>query len=83
MSNYAYLDNAGILHLHPLEREAAKHGKYVETSLDMDESGFPIIEGEGVVYYHGKGTAYTRGNETDGRSIAVPSELKQLANRLE
>ncbi|WP_424993742.1 hypothetical protein [Paenibacillus polymyxa] len=27
--SYAYLDKEKILHLHPLEDEAVKHGKYV------------------------------------------------------
>ncbi|OMF38167.1 MULTISPECIES: hypothetical protein [Paenibacillus] len=80
--SYAYLDNTGILHLHPLESEAAKHGKYVGTNLDCDESGFPVIGGEGVVYYVDKDTAYVNGNKHDGKQIAVPSGLKALAGQL-
>ncbi|MHB0865238.1 hypothetical protein ACYCS5_29380 [Paenibacillus sp. SEL3] len=80
--SYAYLDNAGILHLHPLESEAAKHGKYVGTNLAYDESGFPIIGGEGVIYYPNEGTAYIKGNKARGQSIAVPNVLKQLADQL-
>jgi hypothetical protein len=65
--SYAYLDKEGILHLHPLEREAAKHGKYVETNLEYDESGFPIVEGQGVVYYADEDKAYIKGNKSDGK----------------
>ncbi|CCC85711.1 hypothetical protein PPM_2774 [Paenibacillus polymyxa M1] len=80
--SYAYLDNTKILHLHPSESEAAKHGKYVGTNLDYDESVFPIIGGKGVVYYADKDTAYVNGNEHDGKQIAVPSGLKALADQL-
>ncbi|KYG95704.1 hypothetical protein ABEW24_23945 [Paenibacillus jamilae] len=80
--SYAYLDNTKILHLHPSESEAAKHGKYAGTNLDYDESGFPIIGDEGVVYYVDKDTAYVKGNEHDGKQIAVPSGLKALADQL-
>ncbi|OAZ49747.1 hypothetical protein [Paenibacillus polymyxa] len=80
--SYAFLDNTGILHLHSLESEAAKHGKYVGTNLDYDESGFPVIGGEGVVYYVDKDTAYVNGNEDNGKQIAVPSGLKALAGQL-
>ncbi|WP_277376209.1 hypothetical protein [Paenibacillus polymyxa] len=41
-------------------------------------SGFPIIGGEGVVYYVDKDTAYVNGNEDNGIQIAVPSGLKAL-----
>ncbi|KAE8560234.1 hypothetical protein [Paenibacillus polymyxa] len=80
--SYAYLDKEGILHLHPLEHEAQKHGKYVETNLEYDDSGFPIIGDEGVVYYPNEGTAYIKGNKAKGQSIAVPNVLKQLADKL-
>ncbi len=80
--SYAYLDKEGILHLHSLEREAQKHGKYVETNLEYDDSGFPIIGDEGVVYYPNEGTAYIKGNKAKGQSIAVPNVLKQLVDQL-
>ncbi|KJD37371.1 hypothetical protein QD46_25215 [Paenibacillus polymyxa] len=80
--SYAYLDKKKILHLHPLEGEAVKHGKYVGTNLDYDESGFPVIGGEGVIYYADKDTAYVNGNEDNGKQIAVPSGLKALAGQL-
>ncbi|MGG4214752.1 hypothetical protein [Paenibacillus sp. FSL L8-0638] len=45
---FAFLDSEGILHLHD-EAHAAQHGKHVQTPLIDDESGFPIVEGQGVV----------------------------------
>jgi hypothetical protein len=80
--SYAYLDKEGILHLHPLEHEAQKHGKYVETNLEYDDSGFPIVGDEGVIYYSNEGTAYIKGSKDKGQSIAVPNVLKQLADNL-
>ncbi|MEC0183995.1 hypothetical protein P4H61_21125 [Paenibacillus peoriae] len=80
--SYAYLDNTGILHLHPLKSEAAKNGKYIGTNLDYDESGFPIIGGEGVVYYVHKDKAYINGNENDGQPIATPSSLRELTEQI-
>ncbi|URJ50715.1 hypothetical protein [Paenibacillus polymyxa] len=80
--SFAYLDNVGILHLHPLESEAAKHGKYAATNLGYDESGFPVIEGEGTVYYSDQDKAYIKGNEHNGQLIATPSILKQLITEL-
>ncbi|WP_342417171.1 hypothetical protein NST83_07545 [Paenibacillus sp. FSL R10-2782] len=80
--SYAYLDKEGILHLHPEKRIAAQNGKYVETNLEYDESGFPIVEEQGVIYYANEGTAYVKGNKAKGQSIAVPNVLKQLADQL-
>ncbi|MEE4565245.1 hypothetical protein [Paenibacillus polymyxa] len=79
--NYVYLDQYGILHLHN-QQEAAQHGKNVVTDLQADESGFPVIEGQGVVYYAREDKAYIRGNKSDGKLIATPPVLKQLAAEL-
>ncbi|MEE4581052.1 hypothetical protein V2V06_23775 [Paenibacillus polymyxa] len=65
-----------------MEDEAVKHGKYLGTNLDYDESGFPIIGGEGVVYYVDNDTAYVNANEHGGKQIAVPGGLKALASQL-
>ncbi|OMF50861.1 hypothetical protein [Paenibacillus peoriae] len=79
--NYAYLDQYGILHLHN-QQEAAKHGKHVATHLQADESGYPVVDGEGVVYYSQENAAYIRGNRKDGERVATPAEIKQLADQL-
>ncbi|MGG1643023.1 hypothetical protein ACIFQM_17530 [Paenibacillus sp. NRS-1782] len=80
--SYAYLDKEGILHLHPEKRIAAQNGKYVETNLEYDESGYPVVDGEGVVYYTDEDKAYIKGNKSDGKLIATPPVLKQLAAEL-
>ncbi|MGR6764467.1 hypothetical protein ACU1JV_21940 [Paenibacillus sp. T2-29] len=79
--NYAYLDQYGILHLHN-QQEAAKHGKHVATELQADESGYPVVDGEGVVYYSQENAAYIRGNRKDGERVATPAEIKRLADQL-
>ncbi|WP_342419847.1 hypothetical protein [Paenibacillus sp. FSL H8-0168] len=78
---FAFLSSDGILHLHD-EEHAAQHGKHVQTSLTDDESGFPIVEGQGVVYYAKEDKAYINGNESDGKLISTPPVLKQLAEEL-
>ncbi|UNL94028.1 hypothetical protein QNH38_22520 [Paenibacillus polymyxa] len=78
---FAFLTKDGILHLHD-EEHAAQHGKYVQTSLTDDESGYPVIEGQGVVYYADEDKAYIKGNKSDGKLIATPPVLKQLAAEL-
>lgn len=78
---FAFLSSDGILHLHD-EEHAAQHGKHVQTSLTDDESGFPIVEGQGVVYYAYEDKAYIKGNKGDGKLIATPPVLKQLAAEL-
>lgn len=78
---FAFLDSEGILHLHD-EAHAAQHGKHVQTSLTDDESGFPIVEGQGVVYYAHEDKAYVKGNKNDGQLIPTPPALKQLAAEL-
>ncbi len=78
---FAFLSSDGILHLHD-EEHAAQHGKHVQTSLTDDESGFPIVEGQGVVYYANEDKAYINGNKSDGKLIATPPVLKQLAAEL-
>lgn len=78
---FAFLSSDGILHLHD-EEHAAQHGKYVQTSLTDDESGYPLIEGQGVVYYADEDKAYIHGNKSDGKLIATPPVLKQLAAEL-
>ncbi|MNW48211.1 Uncharacterised protein [Paenibacillus polymyxa] len=78
---FAFLSSDGILHLHD-EEHAAQHGKHVQTSLTDDESGFPIVEGQGVVYYAKEDRAYINGNKSDGKLIATPPVLKQLAAEL-
>ncbi|WP_318627219.1 hypothetical protein [Paenibacillus polymyxa] len=47
---FAFLSEEGILHLHD-EEHASQHGKYVQTSLTDDERGYPVVEGQEVVYY--------------------------------
>ncbi|WP_348622988.1 hypothetical protein ABFT51_17320 [Paenibacillus peoriae] len=47
---FAFLDSEGVLHLND-EEHAKQHGKHVQTSLTDDESGYPVIEGQGVVYH--------------------------------
>ncbi|MEK3851218.1 MULTISPECIES: hypothetical protein [Paenibacillus] len=79
--NYAYLDQYGILHLHN-QQEAAKHGKHVATNLQADDSGYPVVDGEGVVYYSQENAAYIRGNRKDGERVATPAVIKQLADQL-
>ncbi|AOK91944.1 hypothetical protein [Paenibacillus polymyxa] len=78
---FAFLSSDGILHLHD-EEHAAQHGKHVQTSLTDDESGFPVIESQGVVYYAYEDKAYINGNKSDGKLIATPPVLKQLAAEL-
>ncbi|MBE7897272.1 hypothetical protein G7L40_00915 [Paenibacillus polymyxa] len=78
---FAFLSSDGILHLHD-EEHAAQHGKHVQTSLTDDESGFPVIEGQGVVYYAREDKAYIHGNKSKGKLIATPPVLKQLAAEL-
>ncbi|MEC0233577.1 hypothetical protein P4H71_04305 [Paenibacillus kribbensis] len=79
--NYAYLDQYGILHLHN-QQEAAKHGKHVATNLQADDSGYPVVDGEGVVYYSQENAAFIRGNRKDGERVATPEEIEQLADQL-
>ncbi|MGZ0043408.1 hypothetical protein [Paenibacillus sp. BJ-4] len=81
VQNYAYLDQYGILHLHN-QQEAAKHGKHVATELQADESGYPIVEGNGVVYYTDEDAAYIKGNRKDGQRISTPAVIKQLVGKL-
>lgn len=78
---FAFLDQYGILHLHD-EEHATQHGKYVQTSLTDDESGYPVIEGQGVVYYAREDKAYIHGNKSDGKLIPTPPALRQLAAEL-
>ncbi|MBE3650919.1 hypothetical protein [Paenibacillus polymyxa] len=78
---FAFLSSDGILHLHD-EEHAAQHGKHVQTSLTDDESGFPVVEGQGVVYNACEDKAFVKGNKNDGQLIATPPELKQLAAEL-
>lgn len=47
---FAFLDSEEVLHLND-EEHAKQHGRHVQTSLADDESGYPVIEGQGVVYY--------------------------------
>ncbi|MEJ3720042.1 hypothetical protein WGM54_18820 [Paenibacillus polymyxa] len=47
-----------------------------------DESGFPVVEGQGVVYYTREDKAVVKGNKNDGQLIATPPVLKQLAAEL-
>ncbi|WP_431086224.1 hypothetical protein [Paenibacillus sp. 8b26] len=76
-ARFAFLSSDGILHLHD-----EQHGKHVQTSLTDDESGFPIVEGQGIVYYTHEDKAYVKGNKNDGQLIATPLVLKQLAAEL-
>jgi hypothetical protein len=78
---FAFLSEEGILHLHD-EEHASQHGKYVQTSLTDDESGYPVVEGQGVVYYANDDKAYVKGNKKDGQLIPTPPVLKQLAAEL-
>jgi hypothetical protein len=50
--------------------------------LTDDESGYPVIEGEGVVYYPREDKSYIKGNKGDGKLIPTPPVLKQLAAEL-
>lgn len=79
--NYAYLDQYGILHLHD-EEHAKQHGKHVATELQADESGYPVVEGNGVVYYSNEDAAYIKGNKSDGKLIPTPPVIKQLTAEL-
>ncbi|MEC4566755.1 hypothetical protein L8C07_12435 [Paenibacillus sp. CMAA1739] len=79
--NYAYLDQYGILHLHD-EEHAKQHGKHVATELQADESGYPVVEGNGVVYYSNEDAAYIKGNRKDGQRISTPAVIKQIADQL-
>lgn len=54
---FAYLDQYGIMHLNT-QKEASKHGKYIETDLQADESGYPVVNGKGIVYYSREDVAY-------------------------
>ncbi|MCP3806427.1 hypothetical protein NLX78_04200 [Paenibacillus sp. Lou8.1] len=74
---FAFLSSDGILHLHD-EEHAKQHGKYVPTSLTDDESGYPVIEGQGVVFYAREGKAYVKGNKADGKLITTPPALQSL-----
>ncbi|MGP0579614.1 hypothetical protein ACTP13_21780 [Paenibacillus peoriae] len=78
---FAFLSEDGILRLHD-EEHAAQHGKHVQTSLTDDESGYPVVEGQGVVYYAYEDKAYVKGNKGDGQLIPTPLVLKQLAAEL-
>jgi hypothetical protein len=78
---FAFLSKDGILRLN-IERIAAEHGEHVQTSLADDESGYPIVDGQGVVYYAYEDKAYIKGNKSDGQPIATPPVLKQLAAEL-
>ncbi|WP_342426536.1 hypothetical protein [Paenibacillus sp. FSL L8-0158] len=60
---FAFLDSEGVLHLND-EEHAKQHGKHVQTSLTDDESGYPVIEGQGVVYFAREDRAYVKGNKS-------------------
>ncbi|WP_068497669.1 hypothetical protein [Paenibacillus kribbensis] len=78
---FAFFSKDRILHLHD-EEHAKQHGKYVQMSLTDDESGYLVIEGQGVIYYTDEDKAYVKGNKSDGKLIATPTVLKQLAAEL-
>ncbi|AHC19704.2 hypothetical protein C5G87_03885 [Paenibacillus peoriae] len=78
---FAFLSKDGILRLHD-EEHAAQHGNHVLTSLTDDESGYPVVEGQGDVYYAYEDKAYIKGNKGDGQLIPTPPVLKQIAAEL-
>ncbi|MFK4470456.1 hypothetical protein ABH897_000171 [Paenibacillus sp. RC73] len=39
-------------------------------------SGYPVVEGQGVVYYTREVKAYVKGNRSKGPLIATPPVLK-------
>ncbi|WP_420540523.1 hypothetical protein ACN92M_25860 (plasmid) [Paenibacillus polymyxa] len=78
---FAFLSSDGILHLHD-EEHAAQHGKHAQTSLTDDESGFPVVEGQGIVYYARGDKAFVKGNKNAGRFIASPPVLRQIVAEL-
>ncbi|WP_252361758.1 hypothetical protein [Paenibacillus terrae] len=51
-------------------------GKHVQTSLTDDMSGYPVVEGQGVIYYTHEVKAYVQGNRSKGPLIATPPVLK-------
>ncbi|MGG4212158.1 hypothetical protein [Paenibacillus sp. FSL L8-0638] len=78
---FAFLSKDGILRLHDKEH-AAQHGKHVQTSLTNDGIGYPVVEGQGDVYYSHEDKAYIKGNKGDGQLIPTPPVLKQIAAEL-
>ncbi|KAF6574232.1 hypothetical protein ACYCS5_25230 [Paenibacillus sp. SEL3] len=64
------------------EEHAAQHGNHVQTSLTDDESGYPVVEGQGDVYYAYEDKTYIKGNKGDGQLIPTPPVLKQIAAEL-
>ena len=71
MTNYAYIDMGGILHIVEKREDAMKYttGKVVVTEVPC-ENGYPLHNGEDVTMYDAK-TAYIGGNARDGRKAKL------------
>ncbi|MFB5761040.1 hypothetical protein [Paenibacillus medicaginis] len=82
--SYAYLDQSEyrVLHVVAAEGTASKHGKYVQTDIDTEGTGYPAVNGESIVYYSELDEAYIKGNRKDGKLIPTPRVIRDLADQL-
>ncbi len=78
---YAFKDESGILHLTDDRQVAERQGCFVETELKPDVSGYPIVDGKGVILY-ADGRAFIDGNKAKGTEIAAPQVLIDLAAQI-
>lgn len=79
MKNYAYLTEAGILHLVNKEETALQEirkGKIVETGIEA-RGGYPVVNGEEIIVYN-ETTMKLAAKDTDTLDVLKYPQLAEL-----